>query len=255
MRSLIISVSMPIFRRNSTLSKHYKAIMHGNFSSINKSNVNVPDQYGNTMLHLASKKGNLQLVTHLIQLGANTRSANKKAQTPLDIVNNKILKNQEAHNEYTKIAQLLIEYDDENNNIVHLVGGKLVLLDHNKTGQYTAAIQVSAIPSQAMKNTGHIVAHNMKSEDKPPLPPKLKNLSNKDKPPLPPKLKNLIDKDLLLQDKDITESKIDSKVQSIYNEPWNENDEWNKVDLIIAEYMAFFNNEDASLLGTDSFAQ
>lgn len=111
---------MPILRCNSNLSKNYKDIKNGNFSSINKSNADVPDQYGNTMLHIASQKGNINLVTHLIELGANIQIKNNKGQTPLDIINNKILKAHGEHNEYTKIARLLIDYNDENNKIVYL---------------------------------------------------------------------------------------------------------------------------------------
>lgn len=305
---------MPIFRRNSTLSKHYKDIMNGDFSSINASDVDVPDQYGNTMLHIASKKGNIKLVDHLIKLSANIHIANKKAQTPLDIVNNKILKNQGDHNEYTKIARLLIEYSDEKNNIVHLIEGEyipkieFVFLDRNTGKQYTAeTIQdkmissinkiqhltesnnvresriekahelcgdaLSMIPPQFIKNAEHDATNNrvldhvtesealsthcntsryvqewFSGQQNHPFNVHT-DVMSKHNPPVPSKPSNLMSKKLLLQEKDSAKSKSDKNTHS------TDTDKWYEIDQIVAECIQYLNNEDASLLGTDSFAQ
>lgn len=110
-------ISMPILRSNSTLRKNYKKINKEGFTSINTSDINMPDQYGNTILHIATKKGNIGLVNYLIDLGADTRLVNKNGHTALDIANNKILQNKKHCNEYSDIAQLLINYNDINNNL------------------------------------------------------------------------------------------------------------------------------------------
>lgn len=300
---------MPLFRRNSTLSKHYKDIMNGDFSSINESNVDVPDQYGNTMLHIASKKGNVNLVTYLIGLGADIDIKNYKLQTPLDIVNNKILKAHGA-NEYTKIVQLLIEHTNENNNIVRLIEPdvipkiEFVFLNHNtgKTiqNQMISSINkirylsesnniresridkahelctdaLSMIPSQFIKKAEQDFTNNMRVLDhvteakvlftncdtstyvqewlsgQPNRPFNVHTgVMSKHKPPVPPKTKNLMSRNLLLQERDSAESKSDNKAHSA------DNDQWHDIDQIMAECVQLLNDEDASLLGTDSFAQ
>lgn len=108
---------MPIFRSNSTLRKNYKKINKEGFASINTSDINMPDQYGDTILHIATKKGNIDLVNYLIGLGVDTHLLNKDGHTALDIANNKILQNKKNYTEYSDIAQLLINYNDINNNL------------------------------------------------------------------------------------------------------------------------------------------
>lgn len=305
---------MPIFRRNSSISKNYKDIMNGNFSSINKSNVDVLDQYGNTMLHIASKKGSINLVTHLIELGANIRLENNRAQTPLDIVNNKIRKYHGKHNEYTEIAKLLIDHTDEHKNIVPFIAWKdsqkieLVFLDPNTGKQYTSETIQNQIPSSIKKiqrltksnnvcEPGIDKAHELYATTLSMIPlrsiekeaPKAKVPShviekniveycdtpicvqerlsdqhnyneimpfrdracvvNKNKSPVPPKAKNLINTNALLQKKCITEAKIDSKAQSVDNNPWHE------IDQIMAEVTQYLSDEEPYLLGTDGSVQ
>ncbi|WP_218460277.1 ankyrin repeat domain-containing protein [Rickettsia sp. TH2014] len=75
----------------------------------------MPDQYGNTLLHISTKKGNVGLVHDLITLGVDANLLNKDGHTALDIANNAILKNN--NNDHIDIAQLLINYNNINNNL------------------------------------------------------------------------------------------------------------------------------------------
>lgn len=143
---------MPILRRNSTLRKNYKKIEKEGLASINASDINIPDQHGNTMLHIATKKGNIKLVNYLIDLGGDAQILNNKGQTALDIANRKILQNNKMHNEYSNIAQLLVDYNDFNNNLP------------SKPQEFNT--QTTTIAINHITNTHYVAHHTNKNEIK-----------------------------------------------------------------------------------------
>ena len=49
----------------------------------NEANINVKDEYGNTLLHYASLYGRSKIVKYLINKGADINKKNNKGNTPL----------------------------------------------------------------------------------------------------------------------------------------------------------------------------
>ncbi|WP_353289127.1 ankyrin repeat domain-containing protein [Wolbachia endosymbiont (group A) of Pogonocherus hispidulus] len=78
---------------------------------VDKKDVNVKNDEGNTPLHLAVEEGNLEAVKHLIEKGAGINAVNRYGYTPLRIA---------AYKGSTDIAVYLVEKGaNVSDNILH----------------------------------------------------------------------------------------------------------------------------------------
>ena len=74
--------------------------------------VNAVDHEGNTALHNASSRGDIEMILYLVSKGADVKAVNREGQTTADMANGPVQRTQP----YPEAVELLVKLGAKNNN-------------------------------------------------------------------------------------------------------------------------------------------
>lgn len=112
--------------------------------------VDIIDCEGQTALHHAAIAGHREIVARLVQIGANTRTANKQGRTPLHLA---------CEKGHTDVVQFLLRHDSEVEAKDEDGNTPLHVTVENKQTVVTTLLLESGVNSDAENNKGYTALH------------------------------------------------------------------------------------------------